>query len=821
MDSPKSPTNPRSLPVRALRGVRNFCYKYWMTLCALTACAGVAVGVPQITHIFSLPVPDFSGRSAPREVAAAVLLWVFVGVLPLAYAWALIRGVFPNRPIEVVHSPPHGLAARLWWYLRHLSDIPAELASRLRLWPAVIAGGACVLLGAALLVRLLSIDALSDADSGLSLSRHLGCILLAVGVWLAAGKAINAQAWRFAGRMMFFLILFGLLGEILWSLAQDGRMFGSFRLCTIWAVYHSAFLVLAFAFWVDQWQTRSRLPVRAAAVGALIGLALTFGPARIGAMQAAPIDGKWIERLQQRLAALPRDEPVVLVAASGGGSRAALFTALVYEALASETIEVDDAPRPYNVADHIAIVSSVSGGSLATAYYTARVGQRGKPPSEGIPWERDLAELQSSMRGHLAVLIEQEVAKLRGSADQAQDDAIARKVMEESGPVPASPPEAPWILQSRFVDDMCTDFMAPLLRAMLLPGSARGVAVERFWKKRFQWPDSPYLTPYVPLVLYNACEVDTGTQVVIGDPPLPADFFATGDGTKSASETIAALADYNPRLAVTRSEAVRASANFPWGFEIATIGRARAVEVGRPAQSDEPIHLIDGGVYDNTGVATLRCVIEGLVAKTGSTQRDARLAKSVLDGLRTRGVILLQIDSGAKRTKPGLFTRLLGGTLEPVQALNNAAYVNADFATRQHIEVLEKVFTEVRDGEAVPRLYPLCIQCNHEENVMTAWALGPRDKAKVIARFLTEIAIARKNFKAVLAKERDLAGSDKDTVKAKVRELTTLREQIGRASELRRMRDRGQAVQMPRFDRQLDRIAPAAPPPEAAESMAK
>src|SRR5262247_2463920 len=81
------------------------------------------------------------------------------------------------------------------------------------------------------------------------------------------------------------------------------------------------------------------------------------------------------------LSSAPAFEPVaeaspdllVGLAISGGGSRAATFAAGVLEALAR--VPVNDAAGQRSVLEKVQYISSVSGGSLATAYYTAR-----KPP---------------------------------------------------------------------------------------------------------------------------------------------------------------------------------------------------------------------------------------------------------------------------------------------------------------------------------------------------------------------------------------------------------------------------------------------------------
>ena len=134
-----------------------------------------------------------------------------------------------------------------------------------------------------------------------------------------------------------------------------------------------------------------------------------------------------------------------------------------------------------------------------------------------------------------------------------------------------------------------------------------------------------------------------------------------------------------------------------------------------------------------------------------------------------------------------------------MQALGNAAYVNADFATWQHIRVMKDVLAQEVRGVSVPRLHPLCIQCNHEENVMTAWALGPNDKAKVMVRFLIEIAIARETLAGILRdaielEAENLARSDAVAIAEKITKVAALQQEIGRASEIRRLRDRGAQV---------------------------
>jgi predicted acylesterase/phospholipase RssA len=78
-------------------------------------------------------------------------------------------------------------------------------------------------------------------------------------------------------------------------------------------------------------------------------------------------------------APVPEASPDLLVglAISGGGSRAAIFAAGVLEALAR--VRVTDASGERSVLEKVQYISSVSGGSLATAYFAARKPARAEP----------------------------------------------------------------------------------------------------------------------------------------------------------------------------------------------------------------------------------------------------------------------------------------------------------------------------------------------------------------------------------------------------------------------------------------------------------
>lgn len=82
----------------------------------------------------------------------------------------------------------------------------------------------------------------------------------------------------------------------------------------------------------------------------------------------ASVSGQLLERLKQR-------DTLLLVALSGGGSRAAYFSAAMLERLSHVKVPGTDG-RTVSLVQRIDVISSVSGGSLAAAYFAAHRPQR-------------------------------------------------------------------------------------------------------------------------------------------------------------------------------------------------------------------------------------------------------------------------------------------------------------------------------------------------------------------------------------------------------------------------------------------------------------
>lgn len=121
--------------------------------------------------------------------------------------------------------------------------------------------------------------------------------------------------------------------------------------------------------WCRYWVTQPTC--RAGGAGRwLAGITIVF----LAGCAGPPIDLSENEPGESGFAAPPPDELLVGLAVSGGGSRAANFTVGVLEELAKVRL-----PSGRSLLDEIDYISSVSGGSLASAYYVL------KKPGSSVP----------------------------------------------------------------------------------------------------------------------------------------------------------------------------------------------------------------------------------------------------------------------------------------------------------------------------------------------------------------------------------------------------------------------------------------------------
>ena len=603
--------------------------------------------------------------------------------------------------------------------------------------------------------------------------------------------------WGALGRVLSWLVITYLVGEVIWYLGSGPRPLGlSYRNYTIWAVAHLFSTAVVLASLVDYWNRWTSWPIRTLAIVAGVVFVWAQGPQDVPApdLKAAEAPLDWYELLDRRLDAIP-DGPAVLVTASGGGSRAAIFTALVLEALAKTPMGVkkspdtDDDPEAHSTwGDHIVLISGVSGGSLATAYYVQGGGAaKFRRGSEGGSEERAIhntsqQELIERMGGLAEDWLDEDYKK---DSDSRETVAALRSVKRFCNSYPAEVPvrDAPsyrWAVESKFMDDMCQDFMAPILRGALAPRLTRGECLASFWADYFDWREPTngdwlissrkYHPESHPLALFNSCDVGCGSRFVTGFPPLPPDLSEDcfGDGGQGSGDEERPMRTFDSHYQIGLALAVRLSSNFPWGFRVLRIPPPEAMDAA------EPVWILDGGMVDNTGVDTVHHLVKALdeAAEDGHGPAIRVLAK-----LRDRGVVIIEVDSGGKPSE-GTVEDLITWIRTPLETHGRALFGSAELAKRHYkreliellsagldvsskestLEETDKIFLDGCRRQMPQTAFWLTFQCNHTNQpkdaaVMTAWALGPHDKATVLVQFLTEYFGWRKSVDLKMPEE--------------------------------------------------------------------
>jgi hypothetical protein len=291
----------------------------------------------------------------------------------------------------------------------------------------------------------------------------------------------------------------------------------------------------------------------------------------------------------------------------------------------------------------------------------------------------------------------------------------------------------------------------------------------------------------VPLWMSNSTDVNSGRPFVIGFPPIHQDFI-TPKKLKLVSLN-RSIADWS----LTRAEAVRISANFPWGFELATSPLKVVRQNTAGIETLEPLKLVDGAVFDNTGVTVLRSTIHSIRALandrtnpnelTASRRRAVELARMTYKKMTQRGVIMLEIDSGAKPEQPGLASKTFPSLLDPINSLSNATIHTSERGSLDNIKAMQVAlrnprFDDLKDrltavlrltntespllndltGSQIENFFHIKVTCNEEDNVMTAWTLPPEDKAKIFVRSMVAIEELHTRLHRILAIHHETRG---------------------------------------------------------------
>jgi hypothetical protein len=282
----------------------------------------------------------------------------------------------------------------------------------------------------------------------------------------------------------------------------------------------------------------------------------------------------WLEELQGEHPGQP--VPVVLVAAEGGGIRAAYWTALVLGQLHDEALAREPT---LDFARHTLAISGVSGGSLGAAAYAALITQ---PPAGQSP--------------------------------------------EPCGQVSEARPRA-----ERMLDH---DFLSPAVAVMLFPDlfqtfvpvafiNDRAKALERSWQaawdacetgQRFTQPlqnlwagGTPFATP---LLFLNSTVVETGQRIVAAPVPIDPGLFSDAlDSRRALGET------------VPLATAVHNSARFTY---LSPAGLLKRNNVPH----DQWLRVVDGGYFENSGAVTLSEILD--VVLEVSAERNFNITPVVI-----------------------------------------------------------------------------------------------------------------------------------------------------------------------------------------------
>lgn len=476
---------------------------------------------------------------------------------------------------------------------------------------------------------------------------------------------------------------------------------------------------------------------------------------------------EWLIAALRRLRAIP-DGPVVLVAAEGGGSRAALLTGLVLEDLC----RLEDADG-VSLADRVLLLSSVSGGSLASGQFVAK-GCESLTEVAG----RDTVVLRNAYVGEL--LAARDPEGLEWSAETI-----------------------PWPLRSKALDRLMADQLAPMFRGILLPGIARGEMLMWFWsggsgalelEPSWLHEANGKSEPVRPLALLNSSLVTSGQRVVGGVPPVGPALLERAEFGPMVPPVLAISGggDRAPRL----PELVRASSAFPFGLDLPalrshlstalalcaedTFGETSGAPPGPRGQSPalqseacvvevlgsrvpsataaHHAHLVDGGTTDNSGLLALAAVLRG-VARLSAESNDGNEPFVAPDRMRgiaaqlheellaRKHLILLEIDGGARPAPEDVASDWDPRSARSAIAISQAAYarertLNAlnTSSIRASLGDQNLQVIRVSNEPAIPppwtgraRLERASPWWKGEKGyVPTSWTLSPQQKLRVL-----------------------------------------------------------------------------------------
>jgi hypothetical protein len=289
-------------------------------------------------------------------------------------------------------------------------------------------------------------------------------------------------------------------------------------------------------------------------------------------------------------------DPLIVVATSGGGSRAAYWTATVLGAL-------QDANPKFS--DRLFAISSVSGGSLGAIIFTNLLAS--KITCDEWQFLNDL--------GH-----------------QTCFEAVGAKALSEDFLAPE--------ITALLYGDLMHQIFFPYYRI-----SDRARALEMGWERRFKevvgnnlmaegfrdlWAKSDRL---LPSLLLNGTHQETGRRMITSNLDISADYFPDAfgfyeklNGTKAALKSQKYYLRFAPGK-ISAATAAHNSSRFPYVSPAGTLGTGG--------------HVLDGGYFENSGAQTLDELLNGIRAEL----KIIAQSREETPPLPERKILVIQITS--------------------------------------------------------------------------------------------------------------------------------------------------------------------------------
>lgn len=462
-----------------------------------------------------------------------------------------------------------------------------------------------------------------DAAIVRSLDAHLPGRLSRLLLGSTGLKALGpgAQVSLISGFILGLLLLF-------FAIAQPGYAAGFDALGLRFPIGPLATVLLGLAIWVVILHpvliisVKGRFPI----VIVLLG---TFGLAgylgwnenhavrfrRTAAAPILPLEADFERWITERATEQDAEFPVFIVAAEGGGIRAAYFTAL---ALAKLDNDVPGFRR------HLYAVSGVSGGSVGAAFYSTFL--RNQELTGLVPGAPTLTQqVQDSLKRDLLSPV-----LARAFTSDLAIEAIPW--VPDLGPNLALPDRA------RALEAAAEDAAAAVL------GASPRVDLEHSFYELRPAPDGDSArNSDVPALILNTTRVETGERIIVSHVrldnlvvPVDASISPPID-PRLAPRDLQSLRDNDLRT----STAAFLSARFPLVTPVASFD-ARDPRHGSATVKHR---LADGGYFENSGTATALNVVSELVRVVRSASPDAPVAKARIHVIQIRFLETVATDS--------------------------------------------------------------------------------------------------------------------------------------------------------------------------------